>query len=784
MSNGTDKAAQRQTRGRTGLPPAWCLCLMILLPLAAHHYPAIFDWRFAVLVALSAAAGGLLTSKLAGRSSASHTEAPFHARPWFAVWAGYAAALAAPSLLFHVLLGRATSLPPWTPLWPGGDFTLGRPAVLFTDALLLASVPSVLVALLGPRRKHPEGTPAEPRDEDDACRCARANGPARSVLRGAAPLAIFIAAAFALSLRIPHGQLLGSRIDVMLNVWNHWWLRKALADPGLAILHTDYLYHPHGVSLLWHTLGILNSLIGMAYQAVSGADSVGVYNFVALTSFALMGWAGYLLGRRVGPAPVGFLAGFAMMLCGAHLGQVTEGHLGLTNAQWVIFFFLFMQRAFERGKTIDAVAAGVFWTAAFYSHFYHAIFCGIIFGIMAAGTVAERARRSPRVCEAGGRARSVLGRRVALPLLLTICALVFWGPGRWRLWVMIAGGAALVASSGAIAGKFKPRGWWRPAIAPMIFAALGGPWLIAMFLHNIKHAGLLDWGRPPSSFAIDLLGYLTPSPASRGSSLFEFVWGGRPAPSGEIAAFVGAPIIALAIYGLLRNRKPYWMFMAGVFVALSLGPRLHVLGEPVSGWRLPYVALEAMPFHSAGGVTGRYALPASVCIIMIASAGLAHLMRRFRSRQLAIGILAALSVVVISYPPLVFYDPPRPSFIQLVRDDPTDGKVLPLCRMGTAMWLQTLHGKKMFDGLVSRVPPATQQFVERTPVISELFHGRELKVPREEALASLRKLDLRWVIVADEQSRGPDEGARRTLERDLGLTPIASEKNIYLYRVE
>lgn len=784
MSNGTDKAAQRQTDSRTGLPPAWCLCLMILLPLAAHHYPEIFDWRFAVLVALSAVAGGLLTSWLAGLSSASHTQAPLYARPWFAVWAGYAVALAAPSLLFQAFLGRGASPPPWTPLWPGGDFTLGLPVVDFTDALLLASVPAVLVALLGPGRKHRETAPAEPRDEDDACRCVPANGLAWAALRGAAPLAIFIAAAFALSLRIPHGQLLGDRIDVMLNVWNHWWFQKALADPGLAILHTDYVYYPHGVSLLWHTLGIPNSLIGMAYQAVSGADSVGVYNFVALTSFALMGWAGYLLGRRIGPAPVGFFAGFAIMLCGAHLGQVSEGHLGLSSAQWVIFFFLFMQRAFERGRTIDAVAAGVFWTAAFYTHFYHAIFCGIIFGIMAAGTIAERARRSPRVQEAGGWVRSVLGRRVALPLLLTTCALVFWGSGHWRLWVMAACIVALVASSRAIAGKFKPRGWWRPGIAPMIFAALSGPWLIAMFLQNVEHAGFLDWGRHASSFSIDVLGYLTPSPASRGSSLFEFVWGRRPMPSGDLAAFVGAPIIALAIYGLLRNRKPYWMFMAGAFVALSLGPRLHVLGEPVSASRLPYVALEAMPFLSASGVPGRYALPASVSIIMIASAGLAHLMRRFRSRQLAIGILAVLSVVVISYPPLVFYDPPRPSFMQLIRDDPTEGKVLPICRIDTALWLQTLHGKKMFGGLVSRVPPATQRFVRTTPVISEIFYGRELKISREEALASLRELDLRWVIVADEQSQGSDKGPRRTLEQDLGLAPVAHEKNIYLYRVE
>ncbi|NQT19175.1 MAG: hypothetical protein HQ592_05685, partial [Planctomycetes bacterium] len=300
----------------------------------------------------------------------------------------------------------------------------------------------------------------------------------------------------------------------------------------------------------------------------------------------------------------------------------------------------------------------------------------------------------------------------------------------------------------------------------------------------VEHAKVLDWGRFPSSYSIDVLGYLTPSPASRGASFFEFVWNTRPMPTGDIAAFVGVPVIALAIYGLLRNRKPYWVFMASAFAALSLGPRLHVLGEPITGFRLPYVALRAMPFLAAGGVAGRYALPASVAIIMVASAGLAHLMQRFGARRWLIGALAVASLLVISYPPLYFYDPLKPAFLQSIRDDPAEGMVLSVCPIDTLLWFQTIHEKKTIRGFASRVPADVKHFANRIPVIGAIRFGRVLQTPREEALAKLRALEVRWVIVEDEESRGPGTGPRRTLEHDLGLAPVASEKNVYLYRIE
>jgi len=762
--------------GHNRTPPTWTLFLMILLPVAAHYYPEVFDWRFAAIAVPACAAGAVIVRKLAALHRSPDAGAPVFARPWFAIWAGYATAIAAPGLLFRAFFGPNALPVRWALFWPGGNFALDRGVTILTNGLLLATVPAVLVALLAPARQrsrvravqHPDSsTPPE----------VRANGLLRVLLVGLGPLVVFAAAAFALSLRIPSGNVPALRVDAMLNVWNQWWFKKALFDPGLSITHTDYIFQPYGVSLLWHTLGPLNCVIGIAYQAISGADAIGAYNFVALMSFALMGWAGYLLGRRLGCPSVGFFVGFAIMLCGAHLGQVREGHLGLANAQWVIFFLLFILRTFERGRAADAVIAGVFWSAAFYTHFYHAIFCGIAFGIMALAAASNAAATSPRIRAAAGSIRSALGRRWVLPVLISLSALTFWGSGRWMFWVIFCWIAVVAAMARPITAAFSPGKWWRAAIAPLIFAAAAGPWLVPMFLQNAHHGGALDWGRPSNFFAMDLLGYIVPSPVSRGSSLFEFVWGRFLIPAGDSSAFLGAPVIALAIYGLLRNRKPYWNFMAAAFVAISLGPKLHILGESLTGQRLPYRALDAVPFLAASGVAGRYSLPATVSIVMIAAAGLAHLLKRSGRNRSLIGAVAVISVLTLSYPRMFLYDPPRPKLLQLIKEDPAEGNVLPLCPVDTAMWFQTIHEKKMIHGFASRVPLAAKNFIGGEPVFREIRYGHDLKVPREDALSTLRSFDVRWIIVAEGRPR-------RTLEDGLGLRPAAAEGDVYLYRVE
>ena len=783
-----------------GLPAVF---LILLVPAVLYHYPQVMDCRFGALMMVACAGGTVLARRLlaaaeAAQSSASPRKPGLTGRPWFAIWAGYAITIAAPAAAYQVLFGRIAVPASWAPLWPGGSFMLDGPMAGFTDGLLLASVPAAVAAFCMPRTK-PDEPPAAAAQAGGfpAAAAARPRGGdvpparprgflARAVLH-AGPLAVFAAAAALLSLRIPPQSFLSYRIDPILSAWNFWWFHKALLDPALSIIHSDYVFQPFGVNFLWHTFEPLNCLAASAYQELTGAGLIETYNVITMATFALIGWTGYLLGRRLGGVWAGFFAGFALMFSGSHLGQVREGHLDLACAQWVILFFLFAIRAFEKGRALDAAAAGVMWAAAFYTHFYLAIFCGTIYVILLLAAVGRWAGESGGVASTFRAVRGRFSGPIALPVLAIAATVAF--QHRWYLWLMAAGAAVILAAGRSAGGAFARR-WWKAAVLPpVIFAAAAGPWLAAMFLENASLGGTLDYGRYPGLYSTDLLGYLVPCPVSRGSAPFEFIWSKFLIPSGDSSAFLGFPVIALAAYGLVRNRKPLWVLMAVLFALISLGPKLHVAGATVTGWRMPYVALDAMPFLSASGVAARYSLPATIAIVMIAAAGLGHLMGRLRAggwgwggiarlaRPAVVGALATGAVIAASYPPFFFYRPPQPALLQMIKDDPSPGVVVAFAPIDTALWFQTIHGKKMVNGFASRIPPRVRAFILETPVLRDIQFAYRLQQSRDEAMETLRGYGIRWIIVAEGRSR-------RTIEADLGLRPCAVEDDVYLYRLK
>ncbi|HUW32239.1 MAG TPA: hypothetical protein VM223_11555 [Planctomycetota bacterium] len=845
---------------------------LTLLPAVPCHIPQVLDCRFAILAAISAVAGALVARTLldcAQRAAsaclvdrADHpitppphspiTPPPRHPAspsiflpPWFAIWLGYAISAGLPSPIFQALFGRYAFTPAVGTLWPGGEYMLDAPLFAFTDGLVFAMIPAVFFAIFYPaaRGARAADSPLAPA-AGAACKWSKPRTLAGRLAAFLGPLAIFSIAAWVLSIGIPARTFLADRIDPILSAWNFWWFRKALFDPSLSLMHTEFIFQPYGVTFLWHTYEPLNCIIAVAFQSITGAGLITTYNFMALASFALIGWAGYLLGRRVCCPTVGFFAGFALMFCGSHLGQVREGHLDLASAHWLIFFFLFILNAFERGRTLDALAAGVCWAAAFYTHFYHAIFCGMILGIMVLASVGRSMAESGRLAAIGSRIRSAPPRAIAVVLLAIVATMAF--QRHWAAWVMIAGVAAVLLFGRSVAATFAPRPWKAAAIPAAIFALTAGPWLLAMLLENASFEGSLDWGRLSSLYSTDLLGYLVPSPVSRGSSLFRFVWRHFLIPAGDSSASLGFPVIALAGYAIVhwvraRSRSSaalqpvdqmdaadaphhpitpspdhpisppphhpttppphhptspsptplpslaYWAFMAAAFAVVSLGPKLHIAGTTITGRRMPYVALDAIPFLSASGVAGRYSMPATIAFVMIACIGLARLLARFEApglgatmqnrRRSAVAALAVIAVIALQWPPRFFYTPPQPDLLRIVRSDPAPGNVVAFCPIDTALWLQTIHGKKMINGFVSRVPPRNRRFVTDTPVLRDIQYGYKLSLSREDAFAMLRRYGIRWIIVAEKRPR-------RTIEHDLGLAPVAEQSGVFLYRVE
>jgi len=61
-----------------------------------------------------------------------------------------------------------------------------------------------------------------------------------------------------------HTHFFADQGDGLLNVWNLWWINKAVTELNQNPWHTTYLHYPNGTTLLGQTLNPFNGFIGIA----------------------------------------------------------------------------------------------------------------------------------------------------------------------------------------------------------------------------------------------------------------------------------------------------------------------------------------------------------------------------------------------------------------------------------------------------------------------------------------------------------------------------------------
>jgi uncharacterized membrane protein len=141
-------------------------------------------------------------------------------------------------------------------------------------------------------------------------------------------------------------HLAGSGDDMWLFQWSNWWLRKALLQ-GLDPYFTTYLFHPAGVSLVYHNFSWLNTAIWLVLEPLIG--NVAAYNVTFLLSFIISGYATFVLVSYLTRArAAAFVAGLAFAFSPYHLSQFN--HPNLISVQWLPFCILFLIRTVREGR--------------------------------------------------------------------------------------------------------------------------------------------------------------------------------------------------------------------------------------------------------------------------------------------------------------------------------------------------------------------------------------------------------------------------------------------------
>jgi hypothetical protein len=419
-------------------------------------------------------------------------------------------------------------------------------------------------------------------------------------------------AAFWTAWRAPTDRWIGGPVDPNLFIWSLGWIPFALTH-GHDPLVTNYVAYPHGINLMWNTTVPFAGLVLTPVTLLFGA--VFSYNVLATLSLALSAWCAYFAFRR-------YASPFA-----AAAGGLLYGFGPYTFAQ----------------QDHPQVAL--------------AVFPPIVFLLL--DEILVRQRRSP----------------VVMGLLLSIATIL-----QVLIGEEIAAATALVAAIGVVLLALLN---WSEVRARLPYArhalsvALGVGLLFGAYPLAVQFFGSQRLSGPvqlPNTFVLDLLELVVPTHHQElhfaATNRIERTFTG---PS-ELDGYIGIPLLALAVFVVVRYRRDGLVRFAGVLAlaagVLSLGPRLHVDGHSLPV-RLPWVVPQRIPVLEN-------ILPARLAIFTLLSVALllAVFVDRMRLPRIVVAVIVALALVPV-FPNLPFLSQPAasPRFFEAHAEDLPNGSV-------------------------------------------------------------------------------------------------------------
>lgn len=486
-------------------------------------------------------------------------------------------------------------------------------------------------------------------------------------------------------------HFMGDGYDGFQNTWNFWWFRKALTEWRNPFF-TDYQFHPTGVTLVFHTLNLFNAALSLPLQAVCNMETT--YNVIALFTFAASGLAMYALVRHLlrhrGAA---FVAGLIYAFCPYRMGHAL-GHLNLLSTEFIPLFVLFFLRTSEGGGKRDVLLATLTLTLCWFCSEYYILY-SLTFA--AVYLVVQRMRRD---------------------------------------------------------GPVSIDGVKRVAISVTLFLLVIAPLWVQMFV--VKSRENFDYFHDPHKWSADLLSFFVPGQISSYGALFKPIWStfsgsGRTA---EDSMYCGYVALGLALFAWYTQRAArVWWWMTLVFFVLALGPQLRVGGMalPVP---LPYALVHRLPLVSLSGVPERFDIMVMLCLAISASFTVKHVAERASNPQLArlrvacAALAMALEYAAAPYPAVTLR---VPAFYRQLAHEPGDFALIDTPFSAPTMYLQTIHGKRLVDGYISRAPRRARAFVRDNPAVGFLCMEDGAREPRGEAALAqarlvLRRNNIRYVV--------------------------------------
>jgi hypothetical protein len=525
---------------------------------------------------------------------------------------------------------------------------------------------------------------------------------------------------------------MGRSLDALLHYWNGWWIERALKS-GHPIFQTDLIFHPQGVSLVYHNFAWIS--IAMWLMLKFWLSGVSAYNLVSLLNLSLCGFTSFLLAREeTKKNPPALLAGLIYQTWPARLSQMASPNL--VSTQWIPLFILFLIRTIHHGRKRNGFGAGIFLVLIGYTRWQMlipAMIVGIIYLLF------------------------------ALPKELT----------SWRRWAFPILITCVTASF---------------ALAPPI---------LLLFGHQDNAQTDLLMAEEETTKQTDALAYITPGQShsvlkSWTKPAYAHYYANRRGY--PVDAYIGIStliLIALGIWRLQRTSLP-WISMALILILLALGPILRFNGKLYPDVPMPYRLASRLYLVRLMRIPDRFNIFLALPMAMLAAFGTSSVLNSIQNDRKAKVITSFIlgGIILFEYlsVPIHLHPLQRSSFLNNLKSARENFAILNLpidpTKSKTYMFEQTIHEHPIVQGHTSRSPADQDAYLSSSAWLKVLRRYNEMDpkigdVSRQ--LDSLAKNNIRYLILQKNETT-PDKIAR--WQRYLLAEPRFEDEQIAVYATE
>ena len=502
-------------------------------------------------------------------------------------------------------------------------------------------------------------------------------------------------------------HFIGNGDDMWVHYWNHRWV-KHTHPPGGALFYTRLLFHPTGVSLVYHNFAWVNIALWLVLEPLTGG--VAAYNLVHLIHIPLCGLAMFLLARRLTKSEA---AAFASGLTYAFWPYRTldVNHPNMISTEGFPLLMLALIQLFDGDSPVRY---------------------GILLGVLTALI---------------GYTRWQLLILAAVLVVLYLLYILVWNRARWT-WHRAAG----LALGGLVALSLMAPGLYPLARDQVVNGSVKDLYRVSA---DDPEQDLLAWAIPHHQHPLG-------RPATRAFSGY-----GRSTARGRYAAYMGYAALALAIVGVVANRTKkrtsFWVGTGLLCFLFALGPTLQVNGRIYERVPMPYRLIGWLPpiemLRHPHRFTALLALPVAALVGLGANAVKERVTPGNATwapvrNGAVLGVASVVILVDYWSIPTSTVSAAVPDFYAEVAAEPDTFALvgLPGERQATEryMFYQTEHERPMLGGHVSRLPPEALTFASSVPLVKDVYRGGRLNTQVTDIshqLSLLKDAGFRYVVL-------------------------------------